>query len=114
LKTCTTCNVEKEITDFYKQPRGKFGVKSECKHCQKAYNIYRVYKLSIEEYSEMASSGCNICHTDVDLVVDHCHYTGVVRGILCRQCNSGIGLLKDNSEILARAYAYLTGGKNVA
>lgn len=47
--------------------------------------------------------GCGICGTIVDLVVDHCHYTGEVRGILCRKCNSGIGLLSDSPILLLTA-----------
>lgn len=40
-------------------------------------------------------------------VVDHCHYSGKVRGILCSKCNRGLGLLQDNLEILKRAIHYL-------
>lgn len=39
--------------------------------------------------------------------VDHCHATGKVRGLLCGDCNKGIGFLKDNTTILANAIKYL-------
>lgn len=42
------------------------------------------------------------------LSLDHCHSTGKIRGLLCRNCNSGIGLLGDNVEGLQAALAYLT------
>lgn len=32
-KKCTNCNIEKEITEFHKQTRGKYGVTSQCKVC---------------------------------------------------------------------------------
>ncbi|MCP4994783.1 MAG: hypothetical protein GY934_13530 [Gammaproteobacteria bacterium] len=41
------------------------------------------------------------------LAVDHCHRTHAIRGLLCRTCNSGIGLLKDDPTIVAKAAAYL-------
>ena len=39
--------------------------------------------------------------------IDHCHSTGKFRGLLCKQCNWGIGNLKDNIEILKNAIRYL-------
>jgi len=36
-KICTECSVEKEISEFYKVPRGKFGVMGKCKECIKKY-----------------------------------------------------------------------------
>lgn len=33
VKTCNKCNVEKEVSDFYKKPKGLLGVDSRCKKC---------------------------------------------------------------------------------
>lgn len=41
------------------------------------------------------------------LAVDHCHTTGVIRGLLCSPCNQAIGLLRDSPEVLRKAAAYL-------
>ena len=40
-------------------------------------------------------------------VVDHCHTSGLIRGLLCRQCNSGLGMFKDSKPNLRRASEYL-------
>ena len=45
--------------------------------------------------------------TDRKLVLDHCHSTGVIRGVLCTACNTSIGKLGDTSKSLLRAVAYL-------
>lgn len=59
----------------------------------------------------MQQAKCAICDTKPDkypgLVVDHCHTTGKVRGLLCTKCNLGLGHFKDNKEALAKAALYL-------
>lgn len=55
---------------------------------------------------------CKICkRTDQKLVVDHCHSTGKVRGLLCKPCNIGIGALYESEEIFMAAVLYLRGAK---
>lgn len=51
------------------------------------------------------------CMTPRPLVVDHDHETGAVRGLLCNQCNRGIGMLGDSSTYLNRAAEYLDASK---
>jgi len=50
---------------------------------------------------------CAICYKTTDLCVDHCHETDVIRGILCGNCNRGLGLFFDNPTKLASAIKYL-------
>jgi len=70
------------------------------------------YGLSPEEYKQLQIRQCNtcpICHEwlDENVVVDHCHETGRVRGLLHNRCNTAIGLLRDDPELLTNAANYL-------
>lgn len=71
------------------------------------------YGMSLEEYDTLYKNQegrCDICGnmpSEYMLVVDHNHETGEVRGLLCRPCNSGIGLLRDSEMIVAKALEYL-------
>ncbi|MEU1443250.1 endonuclease VII domain-containing protein [Streptomyces mirabilis] len=68
------------------------------------------YGLSAERYLQAvdAQGGlCLICKERSDLVVDHCHESGRVRGLLCRTCNLAIGLLRDDPERARSAADYL-------
>lgn len=83
-------------------------------------NMRRMYGIGPEEYDRMVeeqSGKCLICRLppsgkgkNAVLHIDHCHETGRVRGLLCSNCNWGIGLFKDDPEILRRAMEYVEGG----
>ena len=45
--------------------------------------------------------------SDKRLAVDHCHDTGVVRGLLCSYCNMSLGLVEDNIDTLKNMIKYL-------
>lgn len=83
---------------------------------QRKYQLRDKYGITEEDYERMfiAQNGrCAICNTDTPtgkwkrFAVDHCHHTGLVRGLLCNECNRGMGLLKDNAELLRKAANYL-------
>ncbi|MFB7366858.1 endonuclease VII domain-containing protein [Streptomyces hydrogenans] len=54
---------------------------------------------------------CIICLRAPAVHVDHCHKTGRVRGVLCLNCNIGLGLLKESPDRMLRAIAYLEGSR---
>lgn len=76
------------------------------------YQLAR-YGLTQQQYDNMlASQGgvCAIClaePVDRPLSVDHCHSTGVVRGLLCHGCNVGLGYYRDAPDLLRAAACYL-------
>ncbi len=77
-------------------------------------HLRRAYGLTQNDYNEMLESQnyvCAICKAPYDdqraLCVDHDHDTGAIRGLLCNNCNQGIGLLGDNCEGMSQALRYL-------
>lgn len=80
-----------------------------------ATNRERLYGVSEDRYTELyAQQGgvCAICLLDErdggNLAVDHDHASGVIRGLLCRPCNRGLGMLQDDRRLLVRAAEYLS------
>lgn len=86
---------------------------------QMKHNNLKKYGISIDAYEALLEKQryrCAVCNDKIksgagksscSAVVDHCHSTNRVRGILCNRCNRGLGLLRDNPEILAAAISYL-------
>lgn len=72
------------------------------------------YGITKEQRDELLSAQggvCAICSSPEATDVDHCHSTKAVRGILFRQCNTALGLFKDNTDSLAKAIEYLTNSR---
>lgn len=77
--------------------------------------LWREYKMSLDDYNTLLSlqnECCAICGTNQEKImtkfcVDHNHEIGAVRGLLCCNCNSGIGFLKDNPDLIFNAIKYL-------
>jgi hypothetical protein len=88
------------------------------------YQLRQKYGLSRAEYDEMwerQGQRCAICsrtkddllHRRYKMVVDHDHETGVVRGILCDDCNVGIARLREDIATIENAAAYLRNHANL-
>lgn len=79
---------------------------------QRRMRAYGINDIRYNEILARQNNCCAICNTHKselkkDLSVDHDHNTGKVRGLLCNNCNIGIGLLKDSSEVVHKAHLYL-------
>lgn len=83
----------------------------------RAARLKNKYGLTREEYDAIGEAQqwkCAICGSEstgsknsANLSVDHCHTTGVIRGLLCHLCNAGIGYLKESENIMQNAIKYL-------
>lgn len=79
--------------------------------------LRRIYGIEPEDYYNLLAAqggGCAICGTKMPknkrtevFSIDHCHQTGVVRGLLCTPCNRGLGLFEDDSDRLRLAANYI-------
>ena len=126
MKPCTKCGAEKELEEFFRDSRRKDGRKSCCKECtpqdpiaKRASHYKSTYGITIEDYDRMlAEQGgkCAICPRTNPVNggrfhVDHDHNTGKIRGLLCSNCNTSIGLAQDNPEILISAAHYILSNR---
>jgi hypothetical protein len=71
-------------------------------------NEYGITKEQFDEMAEAHGFACLICgQRPVLLSVDHCHVTGIVRGLLCDPCNNGLSRFRDNTSVMRNAILYL-------
>jgi len=137
MRICRKCGVEKVESDFRTRPGHAITECQKCEaqwrkeyyqqnpeKCRDARRIWarkhpensrkRLYGISDEQYKKMLlnqEGGCAICGRKTKLCVDHCHLSLKIRGILCVNCNLGIGNFKDSIELLLKAGIYLEKSK---
>lgn len=79
-------------------------------------NNEKKYGVSYEQYQDMLhkqNSVCAICggsethRSKKNLSIDHCHISNKIRGLLCSECNTGLGKFKDDVSLLQKAVEYL-------
>lgn len=129
-KICIKC--KKAKTAFHKDKHSSDGFRNICKDCakeqsKKYYQESEDYRNRIRngglknrfgitnedyfEYLKLQCNRCAICKTPAEenkyLHVDHDHITGEIRGLLCKQCNHGLGNFRDNKKYLRYAIEYL-------
>lgn len=112
------------LTQF--NARYKRAIREVQGHAHREYDLVSRYGLTFPQLTAMAEAQdhkCAICGLPETekrngivrhLAVDHDHETGAVRGLLCQACNTGIGKLKDDPIVLAKAIAYLVKHGKVA
>lgn len=135
-KQCPSCLEYKDLTGFRPRKWSKNGYESYCQVClrlkkkqkresieskleRRRFDLYTKYRLLPEDFTRMFHSQggrCPICLRTLDefdyrrTVVDHCHASSTVRGLLCTSCNSSLGKFGDSPEVLQRAIDYIQKG----
>lgn len=105
--------------------KGYYAGKCRCEECRAAMATYarkkriRSYGLTVEQFDSMVESQDGRCASCRDVFVDsqtthidHDHKTNLVRGLLCRDCNLGLGYFRDDPERLASILNYINSHNN--
>lgn len=111
---CKKCvrNRNKQYLKTYKR-KGSDGKELDVeglKRRARSYHLMAKYRITMEEYDgmyERVEGKCEICGKKAELNVDHCHDSGIVRGLLCMNCNHGLGKFFDSISNLENAIKYL-------
>jgi hypothetical protein len=130
-KRCPACgNTFPITTEFWYRNKYRADLcVAYCKKCYKgkmrskpkgwfrAYTLKTKYNITEEAYAmylESCENRCAICRKEFSQTsktetahVDHDHTTGKIRGLLCRKCNTGLGLFCDSENLLLSAVEYL-------
>lgn len=136
MKKCYGCQVELPLDKFGSDKSWADGKSKYCLQCRAAkakrnrrlrphvnrnYNLKKKYGVTLEWYESKLKEQnglCEICGTDkpggksFSMYVDHNHTTNQVRGLLCSNCNTMLGLSKENLEVLMSAIKYLQKYEN--
>lgn len=128
LQTCRVCQQEKTESELCKNTNGN--IRNICYKCNNKnretknekyrkqnslkHRIRLLKKYGVEDIDSFLLtydkvSECEICcckFTD-NKRIDHCHESGLYRGLICNDCNLGLGRFKDSINILNKAIAYL-------
>jgi len=122
-KICRRCQSRKSIFEFQKNQKsiaGKISRRGECVDCRRWKKPMSVkMRIEYEKTHPMPPIGepfrCPVCEKTIirqfknDVVLDHYHLNGEIRGWICRQCNSSIGMMDEDVSILARAIQWIQG-----
>jgi hypothetical protein len=125
-KYCPHCKKWRPRGDFWKHKSNTTGLRSFCRDCERIKKVgwkgssRNKFGLSYEELEAKLDSqnrACAICGKAIGIGtghLDHCHKNGSVRGFLCGTCNAGLGMFRDDAEIIRAAIVYLDSHRQVA
>lgn len=134
MRPCAKCKVLLPLADYSLRGGGKRGYQARCKKCVqdgwksaagrkttwRKRHLKTLYGLSLEQYERMVAgqdNRCAICKEQEQsigtggvvkrLAVDHDRETGVIRGLLCQNCNTAIGKFRHDPQLLFAAADYV-------
>lgn len=109
---CSVCGEIKSGRSIVKSSKGA----SVCKQCKSHANRWTRYGLTPWAYEKLLTeqkNKCAICEIkffgkkNIKVAVDHCHDTKMIRGLICIDCNTGLGQFGDSKEVVENAWRYL-------
>jgi hypothetical protein len=124
-RRCPRCGETKPLPDFARNRSAKSGYGSYCKLCHnsvvaenrqknhggnRTFHLNRRYRVDAAQVAWMIlqqGGVCALCGSGKPEHVDHDHKTKRIRGILCFNCNRGLGKFGDDVELMGRAVDYL-------
>jgi hypothetical protein len=121
VKKCCRCLNERTIENFKHKSSSPDKLYSTCNFCNKDIYLRKNYGITLEQYNDMLvkqNNCCACCKQPTEasgrngLHVDHSHTTKEVRGLLCSQCNTGIGKFREDVNTLQNAINYLNQWSN--
>lgn len=74
--------------------------------CERHYKRHRVYSIDRDTLVNLVEQ-CEICGSKERIHTDHSHDSNLFRGLLCNNCNTALGLIKENKEIAKNLIKYL-------
>lgn len=114
LHECPSCHELKEASEFSMR---KDRTLRPCRTCDRVRGLLTKYGITLKEYETMRGNQdnkCRICSKETNkLVVDHCHKSKKIRGLLCNECNMALGKLEDNITLFCMAIKYLNEARNL-
>lgn len=115
MHECTHCKLNKPTREYLKDTRYTNGHRNTCNRCRtkQVLNCQRKKKYGMgtveyEEFFKKHNHSCDVCGAEDRLGVDHCHTSGAARGLLCSRCNTALGMVNDDIEVLEGLVGYLS------
>lgn len=133
-KQCRTCKSVLPLNENYFYPRedSKDGFRNDCRDCKReevrtnnfkhcGYEWGDYHRMLEDQQHRCANPGCRVHVSEwkaerqaknndrrpTDLCIDHCHTTNKIRGLLCSNCNTALGLLNESPEKMNGLLDYL-------
>lgn len=122
---CSRCDARKRCLDCQARAQREYAKRPEVRAPAREYKrawrkanpdkvraadrrrTYGVTDAEVEKLLSEQEGRCRICRVGDADSLDHCHATGRIRAMLCRACNAGLGLFRDEPRLLRAAAAYL-------
>ncbi len=112
---CSVCHQEQRIRHrktrkFKETSKNYYEANKPDISARQKFNKYKIVKSEFEQLIIKQNNCCAICEVTFETPhIDHCHNSGKIRGLLCLNCNNGLGRFKDNVRLLQKAIEYLNG-----